>query len=72
MECIRCGGCCKSAPCTYGRARHRIAKGQSCPDLVLKNEGYSCLLIEQSPCVREEFVGTGCHFPGYRIEAGVK
>ena len=68
MECIRCGECCKQAPCTYGRVRHRIAKGKQCHDLVQKDGTYTCLLIEQSLWVKEEFVGTGCHWPEYRVE----
>jgi hypothetical protein len=67
-ECIRCGGCCKSAPCVYGRVRHKIAAGESRPDLRLRaNNTYSCILIEQSPSVMAEFVGMGCHWPEYRL-----
>lgn len=53
VECKRCGECCLSTPCIFAQMRHNISKKNmiSCPDLIKREDGYSCKLIESDPII---------------------
>ena len=70
MNCIRCGQCCLHIPCYWGQLWHGLTKAnnQGCPDLQLNKDGsYTCLMMSTHSLMKREMLGTGCHYPEWRI-----
>ncbi len=66
MDCIRCGGCCKTLPCWFAQINYRIDEHNKkpCPALQRNGDGtYTCLRMATDENMRHEFIGTGAFAP---------
>jgi hypothetical protein len=69
MNCIRCGGCCKSIPCYFAQIYYNLTKKNKgkCPELVREQNGkYICQRMLWDTTLKREMLGTGCHYPEFR------
>lgn len=65
LECKRCGKCCLTIPCIFAQVKHGITSknGTICPELLAKDSGYTCLLIERDVEAREVLLSGDCDDP---------
>jgi hypothetical protein len=60
-ECIRCGACCATDPCKFGKR----GENNSCTYLFFRKKIACCLLIEQDKIKQSELgIGRGCPVRG--------
>ena len=64
-ECKHCGKCCLAIPCVFAQVKYGItsSNGKRCPDLIERDTGYYCLLIERDVEVRDLLLDGQCDDP---------